>query len=164
MVALLVILAIIVGCFGFVLVSGAPYLPTLKKQIKTALELADLEAGDTIIEPGCGDGRVLLAAARLGLNVVGYELNPILFLVARLRTLPYRKKVKVIFGNFWNKKWPKAQAIYVFLLPRLMNRLESKINSENMGNVKVVSFAFQFPNRQPVKEKDGVFLYSFKLK
>ncbi len=158
----LIILAIVIWCFGFVLLSGAPYLPTLKKQIKLAFDLADLKPGDTIIELGCGDGRVLLAAERAGLNVVGYELNPILFIIAKLRTMPYRDKVKVVFGNFWRKKWPQAEAIYVFLLPRLMDKLDNKIILEKLGDVQVISFAFKFPKRQPVYEQDGVFIYSFK--
>lgn len=161
---ILIIGTVIVWCFGFVLISGAPYLPTLKKQIDAALDLANLKPGDTIIELGCGDGRVLLAAAKQGLIAVGYELNPILFMIAWLRSLPYRKKVKVIWGNFWKKKWPKAQAIYVFLLPRLMDKLDDKIVSEQVVGLKVISFAFKFNGHNPIAQKDGVFLYSFKSK
>jgi hypothetical protein len=160
----LIILAVIIWCFSFVLFFGAPYLPTLSKQIDVALGLAKLNPGDTIIELGCGDGRVLLAAAKSGLKAVGFELNPILFVIASLRTLPYRKDVKVVWGNFWHQKWPKSQAIYVFLLPRLMNRLDAKIASEQACDLKIISFAFEFPDRQPIAEKDGVFLYLFKAK
>jgi len=161
---ILIILVVILVSFSFVLIGGAPYLPTLKKQIAVALELADLKKGETIIELGCGDGRVLVAAAKKDLKVVGYELNPIMFLLCWFRTIPYRKQVKVIWGNFWVKHWPPAEAIYVFLLPRLMDRLDSKIQEENMLRAKVVSFAFKFPNRQPVLEKDGVFLYNLNIK
>ena len=108
------ILFLIAVCFGLVLFSGAPYLPTLKKQIKVALKLAKLNKEDTIIELGCGDGRVLIAAASQGLNAVGYELNPVMFALAWFRTRPYRRQVKVVFGNFWHKQWPEAEAIYVF--------------------------------------------------
>jgi phospholipid N-methyltransferase len=64
MIGLILLLAVvIVSCFGFVLLRGAPYLPTLSKQVGTALNMIDLERGDTILELGCGDGKVLIAAA-----------------------------------------------------------------------------------------------------
>ena len=72
--------------FGAVLLFGAPYLPTLNPQVKAALELSELKAGDTLLELGCGDGKVLIAAAKLGINVVGFELNPFVAFVAWLRT------------------------------------------------------------------------------
>ena len=156
------VLLVLVGCFSFVLLSGAPYVPTLKKQIEVALKLANLSAGKSIIELGCGDGRVMIAAAKQGLNVTGYELNPILFLICWIRVLPYRGQARVIWGNFWRRSWPKADAIYVFLLPKLMGKLEKKIESEQFKRIKVVSFAFRFPNHQPIDEKAGVMLYEFK--
>src|SRR5487761_1104611 len=102
----LVILILITLCFCVVLLFGAPYLPTLKPQIKGIIDLAELQTGDTVLELGCGDGRVLIAMARAGINSVGYELNPILAFIAWLRTRRYRGKIKVVWGNFWNKSWP----------------------------------------------------------
>lgn len=154
-------LFIIVCCFGFVLFSGAPYLPTLNKQVKVALKLAKLKKGDTIIELGCGDGKVLIAAARQGLKAVGYELNPVMFVIAWFRTRAYRQQVRVVFGNFWHKQWPPAEAIYVFLLPRLMDKLDKKI-SQLPNKYVVISFAFKFPHRTPVVEEEGVLRYDFK--
>lgn len=149
-------------CFGLVLVNGAPYLPTLKRQIETAFDLAQLSSGSTIIELGCGDGRVLMAAARRGIKAVGYELNPVLFVFCWLRTLKFHGQIKVKYADFWGSKWPAADAVYVFLLPRLMSRLERKILNEEKNGIKVISFAFAFPERRPLKEKDGVLLYEFK--
>jgi hypothetical protein len=105
----LVVVCFIVFCFVFVLLFGAPFLPTLKPQIIIALDLLDLKPGDTLLELGSGDGRVLVAAARRGLNVVGYELNPIMALISWLHTRRYRRQVKVVWGNFWRTPWPPAQ-------------------------------------------------------
>jgi SAM-dependent methyltransferase len=158
----LIVSLILCACFGWVLIYGAPYLPTLKKQVEAAIELAALNKGDTIIELGCGDGRVLIEAAKRGYQSIGYELNPLLFLLAWIRTRKYNTMVRVIYGNFWKKDWPDADAIYVFLLPRLMSKLDKKIASENAAKGKVISFAFKFPDRKPVAEKDGVFIYDLK--
>lgn len=159
---LLLVLLLAFGCFALVVLRGAPYLPTLKSQINTALELAKLKPGDTLIELGCGDGRVLLAAAKQGANVVGYELNPILVLICWVRTFKYRKNVKIIWGDFWIKDWPQAGAIFTFLLPKYMKKLDTKIDQITQKPVKLISFAFEIPDKKPETQKDGVFLYEYK--
>ena len=50
--------------FGFVVFFGAPYLPTFNKVQNTALDLLDLKPGQTLIELGSGDGRVMREAAK----------------------------------------------------------------------------------------------------
>lgn len=149
-------------CFGGVLLVGAPYLPTLAPQVQAALKLADLKPGDTLLELGCGDGKVLLAAARQGINAVGYELNPILAILAWLRTRRYRHQVHVIWGNFWHKPWPPAQAAFTFLLPRYMPKLNKKVMQYQHKPVKLVSFAFKIPGRSVTAQKRGVFMYHYR--
>ena len=162
--------------FGFVVFFGAPYLPTLKRQMMSALELLELQPGDTLIELGCGDGRVLTAAAKKGIHVVGYELNPILAAVAWLRTRKHKDLVQVIWGNFWRKSWPEADGIFVFLLDKYMYKLDKKVIQEQkrwnvnsaetkpkkrLRSIKLVSFAFQIPQKRPIKKQNGLFLYKY---
>ena len=156
-----VLLIVLAVCFSGVLLFGAPYLPTLKPQVGLALKLADLKAGQTLLELGCGDGRVVVAAAKQGLNVVGYELNPLLAGLAWLRTRRYRRQVTIIWGNFWNKPWPPAEAIFTFLLPRYMAKLDKKISETTEQPIKLVSFAFQVPGKKPTAEKAGLYLYNY---
>ncbi len=115
-----------------------------------------------MLELGCGDGKVLIAAAERGYQVIGYELNPILALIARWRTRRYGRQVKVVWGNFWNRKWPPADGIFVFLLTRYMGRLDKKIVQDYQRPVKLVSFAFEIPGRRPKARKHGLFLYHYK--
>jgi len=152
---------IVILCFAGVLLFGAPYLPTLKTQQQEALKLLDLKPGQTLLELGCGDGRVLLAAAKKGIYGVGYELNPMLYIVAKVLTWHQRSLVKIHFGNFWVKKWPQANGIYVFLLQKYMQKLDKKIIQENCKNIKLVSYAFTVPGKRPLKEKKGMFLYTY---
>jgi SAM-dependent methyltransferase len=161
MIWLVLAAAILIICFGGVLLFGAPYLPTLGPQLDAALELADLKPGQTMLELGCGDGRVLIAAARQGIDVVGYELNPLLAAVAWLRTRRYRRHAKVIWGDFWSRTWPPAEAVFTFLLPRYMSKLDGKLAAYEHKPVRLVSFAFKVPGSQPAAEKDGVYLYKY---
>jgi hypothetical protein len=159
----LVITALVLAlCFGSVLLFGAPYLPTLGPQVGVALKMADLQKGQTLLELGCGDGKVLVAAAKQGLNVVGYELNPLLIMICWVRTIRYRKQVKIIWGNFWRKQWPPADAVFTFLLPKYMEKLNKKVMQSIYRPVKVVSFAFEIPGRTPAAQQDGVFLYKYQ--
>ena len=159
---ILIIIVLVLLAFSSVLLFGAPYLPTMKRQVVAALELADLKAGQTLLELGCGDGKVVLAAARKGYKVVGYELNPLLALIAWLRTMKYRGLVTIIWGDFWRKDWPEAEAIFVFLLPRYMSKLNNYIIQYKHKPVKLISFAFAIPDKQTTKQKDSVFLYIYK--
>jgi SAM-dependent methyltransferase len=139
--------AALIGCFGGVVFFGPPYLTTLTPQVSAALDLLDLRAGQTLLELGCGDGKVLIAAAELGLHVVGYELNPLLALLAWLRTRRYRGQVKVIWGDQWHKTWPPADGIFTFLLGRQMTRLDQRIQAWHTRPLTLASFAFQVPGR-----------------
>jgi hypothetical protein len=162
MIIVLGIVIVLVLLFGLVVIVGPPYLPTKKRQIETALDLLQLQPGQTMLELGSGDGRVMLAAARRGVQVVGYELNPLLVLISWLWTRRYRKYVRVVWGNYWTKNWPPADAIFTFMLPRQMARLDRKIEAWHTRPVRFASFAFFVPNKQPRHAQDGVFLYEYK--
>ncbi len=147
--------------FAFVLLVGAPYLPTRKTQAQTALDLLDLRPGQTLYELGCGDGRVLKQAAARGLQVVGYELNPLLALVAWLYTWRYRRQIRIVCSNFWRADLSQADGVFVFLLDRFMVQLDRKIKTETKKPIKLASFAFKVPGKKAVKTKDGIFLYQY---
>lgn len=156
------IFVIVVLAFGFVLLFGPPYLPTRKKQIQTALDLLALQPGHTLLELGCGDGRVLHAAAKRGWKAVGIELNPILVVVARIATWKYRKQVRIIWGDYFRVDWPTVQGIFTFMIPRQMTQLDKRIQSYTKQPVRLVSFAFAIPDKTPAKQQDGVFLYEYR--
>lgn len=85
-----------------------------------------------------------------------------LVVVAWLRTRRYRKQVKVIWGDFWRKPWPAAEGIFTFLLPKYMGKLHKKLMQYDTKPVKLVSFAFRIPDKEPKSEKDGVYLYIYR--
>jgi len=158
---LLLIIGILILLFGLVVIVGAPYVPTLQKQIDTALDMLDLQPGQTLLELGAGDGRVMRAAAERGLFVVGVELNPVLVLVARIRCWRYRKRVTIIWDDLWKAKWPQADGIFTFMLQRQMGRLDKKIMIWHTRPVKLASFAFFIPDKPPVSKYNGIFLYEY---
>lgn len=156
---LLVCVVLIIG--GGTL-TGAPYLPTKRRQIKSLMTITKISSKDLFIDLGCGDGSVLLAAARRGARAIGYEINPFWVLVARLRTFKQRNRVKIIWANMWGQRLPKdATIVYVFLIKGFMDRLERKILREAKG-MTVVSFGFKLPNLSVQKKQDGLYVYNIK--
>lgn len=161
---LLFIIGFLVLVFGIVVVVGPPFVPTLSKQVVTALDLLDLKPGQTLLELGAGDGRVMKAAAERGLRVVGVEINPFLVLIAKIRCWKYRKQVTIIWDDMWKAHWPQADGIFTFMIQRQMERLDKKIIAWHKKPVKLASFAFHIPDKAPKSKYNGIFLYEYKNK
>lgn len=54
-----------------------PYVPTTEEAVKAMLKLADVKKTDIVYDLGCGDGRIVIAAAKeYGAHGVGIDINP----------------------------------------------------------------------------------------
>lgn len=145
--ALIFVLPIIV-LIAFSGVSGAPWVPARSYDIERLLDDAEVTVGTRYVELGCGDGRLVVAAARRGAIAVGYELNPILWLVATLRCLGVAH-ASIRFGNFWRVSLHKADVVMVFLVPRTMPRLAQKAAAEMKSGARLVSYVFPIVGQKP---------------
>jgi 16S rRNA A1518/A1519 N6-dimethyltransferase RsmA/KsgA/DIM1 with predicted DNA glycosylase/AP lyase activity len=140
---------------------GAPFLPTRKSRVSEAVDLLNLKPGQTLLELGSGNGRILREASRRGIYCIGYELNPVLVLLSRLHCWRWRQLVTIHCANYWNVTLPKADGIYVFLLQPYMSRLDKKIQDEIRQPTRLVSFAFFITTKQPTINQNGLFLYRY---
>lgn len=159
-----IIILLVIGLvlvFSFVIMFGAPYLPTLKTSTHNAFELLNLKPGQTLLELGSGDGRVLRYGAQLGIKGIGYELNPLLVWYSRLRNWRYRKLITFHCLNYWGVTLPPADGVYVFLLDKYMPKLDAKITAELKPPVKLVSHAFKIPGKKIAAQKQALFLYEY---
>lgn len=164
---LFIIFSIILLPFAMVVVfSGAPYLPTRKKQILDAIKLANLKPGDYVVDFGSGDGAVQKVLAEQGIHSLGYEINPYLFLISKLRLYKHRKIAEVKLSNFWEENLPvETSTVFVFLLDKYMERLDVKLKDQSHKlnkNLSLISFAFKVPGKDPLKIKGGMFLYGYR--
>jgi len=147
--------------FVCVLFFGAPYLPTRRVQADQALDMLNLKPGEVFVDLGCGDGAMLVQAAKRGLTSYGYELNPLVWFVAYARTIRYRKTTKVYLKNFWDIKLPAGtKGVYVFLLDKFMTRLDRKLTKELKG-AKLVSYTFKVPGKKPATSLQAMNLYRY---
>jgi ribosomal protein L11 methylase PrmA len=155
-----IFLLLIVGLmFALTGISGAPWVPARKFDLEPLLKDAGLKKGDLYIELGCGDGRLLAAAADHGATAVGYELNPILWLVAYLRNIR-RHQVSVRFGDLWKADLSNADVVMAFLMARTLPRLEKKAMELKSG-ARLVSYIFPLSHHKAIKHGKSWFVYQY---
>lgn len=131
---------------------GAPWLPTPRAAIEAALDAAGVGPRDVVVDVGTGDGRVLLAAARRGASAVGYELSPFLWLVAWLRSRPFRRLVRVRFADGFRADLSAATVVFAFLRPATMPRLAATLKrQQGTKNLTLLAYAFPLPSRTPAR-------------
>jgi cyclopropane fatty-acyl-phospholipid synthase-like methyltransferase len=161
----IIVAAVVVLSFGLPVLFGPPYVPTLRLNMNTALDLLDLKPGQTLLDLGSGDGRVLVAGAQRGLHVVGVELSLFLVVLSWFRTRKYRKQVKIIWGNYFFTNWPPADGVFSFMIQYQMKKLDTYVTRWQKWHgrpVKLASFAFEIPDKEPVKQDNAIFLYEYK--
>lgn len=160
--AILALGFLLIMAYGFVLLFGAPYLPTMKKQREQALDLLDLRPGQVFFDLGSGDGAMLIEAGKRGLNAVGYEINPFLVLISWVRTRRFGRRVKIKFRSFWRADLSSADGVFVFLITHRMEQFDEFLKAKaNKRSLKVVSHAFEIPGKKPIKKSGPMFLYKY---
>lgn len=164
MVIIVFLMAALAVMFGLAVILGAPYVPTRAKTARRALKLLNLERGQTLLDLGAGDGAMLVAAAKKGIRAVGYEINPILYLIAKLRTRKYHDLVDIKLADYWHAELPPAEGIYIFLIGRYMKRLDNKLSEEIRRPTNVLSYAFKIPGKKVVAADGELFLYKYSGK
>lgn len=157
-----IIIAVIALCFGAFL-RGAPYVPTHRRQIQAALDLLELAKDDVVLDLGSGDGAFLRAAASRGLRAYGYEINPLLWLISRMRCLGYKDRVTIFWRDFWLAAPPmETKGIFIFSSGPYMKRLArwlEEVAKQRKASLYIVSYGFAVPGRQPLKTREGLHLY-----
>lgn len=159
------VLIVLVLLFGWTALIGAPYVPSRKRNVRVALtELYRLKKNDLLADLGSGDGLVLREASSLGARAVGYEMNPILFLISKLITRNDHR-VKVTFSNYWSIELPKeATVVYIFGVGRDMKGLKKWMQRQSKRlskNLFLISLGFEIYDMKPIKTKGPYYLYKF---
>jgi len=152
-------LILFIGAFALAGIMGAPYVPILKHDSSSLLELTRLSPGQTLIDLGSGDGRLLRIAAARGIRGIGYEINPVMYVISLLVCWRYRRLVSIHLADLWRVHLPPADAVYVFLMPKFMPRLSRKLQEELRQKTTVVTYAFQLPDQHTVRHNKNTYVY-----
>lgn len=123
---------------------AAIWVPMASSDAQRIAALLQLQPGQTMYDLGCGDGRMLEAAAKQGATAIGYEVSILPFLLAWWRKLrsPYGARMHVRYGDFWFASWKDADVIIVYLMESVYPKLQQKIASERTERTTVVTYVW----------------------
>jgi len=168
------VLAIILALFvavSFVLffIYKVPYVPISSQDIKHLFAEIKLDSDKILYDLGCGDGRVMLAAyKKYQIKGIGFEINPFVFWLAKIRTFFYRQKIHIHCKNLFKQDFKNADYFFLYLIPELANEVSNKLLSEAKPNTLIISYKFPLPKLNLIKKlefknifsKSNFFIYS----
>lgn len=119
-----------------------PYEPSPEEVVEEMIELAGVTDDDVVFDLGCGDGRIVLAAARkTGCRAIGIDLDPRRIKESRENALREGLAGKVSFyeQNLFDSDLSKATVVMLFLYPDVNLKLRPKLLNELKPGTRVVS-------------------------
>lgn len=161
-VAAALLFVIIVGIFYAVdAFLELPYVGAKKENIKTIITLTNIKRGETVVDLGSGDGRLLFRAADVGAFGVGYEINPFMIIISKIkRSLKgYDQEVKILNQSMWEADLKVADVILVYSLRKKMEKFEDFVFKNATKGTRIIANTNPFPNKKPVKTQNKIFLY-----
>lgn len=148
-------------------ISFAPWVPTWQVDVERSLRLAGLQPGETFYDLGCGNGKVVFAAANLGAHATGIEIAWPLYLWCQLSKVIRRQPLAQFrLGNLFKADLRQVDVVYVFGMPdNLKHKLAKKLLAELKPGSRVVSYAFRIPGLpnemkdKPTPKQMSIYLY-----
>jgi SAM-dependent methyltransferase len=144
-----------------------PYVPTPDDVVASMLRLANVHKGDVVYDLGCGDGRIVIAAARLGARGVGVDINPDRIRDARLnaKQAGVEDSVTFIQEDLFKADIRQATVVTLYLLPSVNLKLRPRLWSELKPGTRIVSQSFDMGDWKAEKtdEVDGRPVYFWTI-
>jgi SAM-dependent methyltransferase len=139
------------------------YVPTPERVVDTMLDLAKIGPGDVVYDLGCGDGRIVVEAAKRGARkAIGVDIDPERIAEARekVRAAGVGDRVEIREGDLFEMDFSDATVVTLYLLPDLNLRLRPKLLALPPGT-RIVSHAFDMGDWTPreVRQVDGKTVY-----
>lgn len=146
----------------------APWWRTNKKIARAACQLARIGPKDTVYELGCGDAMFLITAAKeFGARGVGIEIDPLRFFISTIMIHIIRVSDKVVIKrkNFFDENISDATVIFVYLVPKALQRLLPKLLKELKPGTKIISHRYEIDLPLVTKDKkEKIFVYKIPKK
>jgi SAM-dependent methyltransferase len=133
-----------------------PYVPTPQVVVDRMLDLAQLKAGETVIDLGSGDGRIMIEAAKkYGARGFGVELDPRLVKLSNdsAAKAGVADRVKFLQQDLFKTDFHEANVLTLYLLPDVNLALRPKILAELKPGSRVVSHDYGMGDWRPDAEE-----------
>src|SRR5439155_290686 len=152
------------------------YVPTAQEVVDKMLDMAKVKKDDIVFDLGCGDGRIVCAAAKkYGAKGVGIDIDP-----ARIKDCMETMKkfgvtkdlVDIRQGDALKvKDLERATVVMLYMLPEFMEKLEPQLKKRLKPGTRIVAHDYPFPNMDPdqtvefdVKGPRPKYLYMWRIR
>jgi len=145
-----------------------PFVPSPDEVIEAMLKLAETTPQDTVYDLGCGDGRiVVMAAKKFGASSVGIDIDPDRIQEANqfARENGVTDKVKFREQDLFQADIHEATVVTLYLLTTVNRKLRPKLQKELKPGTRVVSHQFDMGDWKPEKriEVGGRPIYLWRI-
>jgi precorrin-6B methylase 2 len=123
------------------------FVPTPQDVVEKMVELASVRRTDLIYDLGCGDGRIVVTAARQrGCRAIGYDIDPQCVQMAQTNVRRHELSglVTIERRDIFTLDLSEADVVTLYLSPELNERLLPLLAKLKPG-ARVVSHAFEIP-------------------
>jgi SAM-dependent methyltransferase len=163
------ITVVLINALSFFL-GGAPFIATPLRVVLHMLNLAELRPGETVVDLGCGDGRLPIIANRTwGTHSVGVEISPLIYLLAAFNVWIRRAEVKLVRADIFQFDFSDADVVFCYLFPDQVENLKKRFERLKPG-CRIISHQFEIPGWQPSqticieKKSKKIFIYKYVVK
>ena len=145
------------------------FVPTPNAIVSAMLRLAGVTRNDTVYDLGCGDGRIVIAAAqKYGARGVGIDIDPerVAEATENVKQARVAGLVKIINGDLFEADISEATVVTLYLLTELNRKVRPKLLRDLRPGTRVVSHAFGMggdwaPERR--ENVDGTSVYLWRI-
>jgi predicted RNA methylase len=127
------------------------FVPTPQPAVEKMLELAEIKPGDVVYDLGCGDGRIVVTAAKkYGVKAVGFDIDPerVKESLQNVRDNGVEDLVTIKQADIFTLDLRGASVITLYLLSSLNKKLVPQLEKLKPG-VRIVSYSFEMPGITP---------------
>lgn len=136
-----------------------PYVPTPQVIVDKMLDMAKVDKNDVVYDLGCGDGRIVITAAKeRGARGVGIDLNParISEAKANAQSAGVDGKVKFMVGDLFTADFSEASVVTLYLLPDVNRALRPMLWKQLKIGSRVVSHDFDMGPEWPPEKVERI--------
>jgi len=132
------------------------WVPTPDAVVQQMLQVAKVTPKDVVYDLGAGDGKIAIAAGKLGATSVGIEYNPDMARLAQcyVQVEKLTDRTRIVQGDVFESDLRDATVVTMYLLPELNLRLLPKLLKELKPGTRIVSHAFDMGTWKPEQTLD----------
>ena len=147
-----------------------PYVPTPMDVVNKMLDMARVGRNDVVYDLGCGDGRIVITAAKeRGARGVGIDIDPERIQEANenARTAGVQNRVQFRQADLFESDFSPATVVTLYLLPTINRRLRPQLWQQLRTGTRVVSHEFNMGDEWPPEQTERMehrTLYAWTVK